>query len=420
MHLNVFPPFQIWPHIPYGSGEVDIDVKEVSAFIDAILFAELQRPNIEVIDAAANVKSLDLHFSGSFFAGILNFAKKTLIDTFVAQVREKFGIKAKEYTREYLDKWLKTMPVAMRLPFPAPFNSTVIRYGLPSNPVVDKDFLGLPFRGDIVPFENSPPVPIPEPSLPELAPSTRSYDIETRISTYLIETALYSYWELGVLQYSFDSSSIPLGFGKTDGYGDVAPFMKTNYPGKPVSVDMAASSAPHLAFGEGGQITITAPMDLTFWVHTSESTRFEAFVLSSDITFKTTVQLVRKSNQSLYLVSKIELLKLEMRLKRSNVGTVSFSFLVDLLNLMINSVIVPFVNIALEKGIPLPTLEGINYTKFDLIFEKDYLSCGIDFTFDPPNLGVEFHGAMTHSVVEKTLSHFNYKLRGQPTQIHIQ
>lgn len=407
---------KVWPHIPYGSGEVDILAKRVNAYIDAILFRERERPNIDITDASAEVKDVDLHFHGSFFAGILNFAKKTLIDAFVTQVRENFGIVIKEYTREYMDEWLKTMPIALKLPFPAPFNGTVIRYGLTSHPVVDKDFLGFAFRGDVVPTESSPPAPIPGPSLPELAPADRCYDIETKISTYLFETALYSFWELAVLQYSFEPASIPLGFGSTNGYGDVAPYMRKTYPDMPVSVDMAASAHPRLSFG-GGQITITAPMDFTFWIHTSNTTRIEAFVLSSDISFTANVQLTRKTDQSLYLVSQVRLLKMDVSMKRSNVGDVKFSFLIDTFNLLINSIIVPIVNIALQEGIPLPTWDGITYTKFDLRFEDDYLSCGIDFTFEPPNLGVGFSDVMR---AQKIKSHFNYQLRGQPIQIHIQ
>jgi hypothetical protein len=136
------------------------------------------------------------------------------------------------------------------------------------------------FAGDIVPIANPATPPITPPDLPPFDNSAASKYIQVLLSSYTFETGLYTFYEAGLLFWSFYPNEVPFGLNNTDGYTLIAPNLPKLYPDDPVTVTLTISTMP--VFNITTQaISLQAMIDFTFNVTTGNS-EVLAFIIAAN------------------------------------------------------------------------------------------------------------------------------------------
>ncbi|KAG8565448.1 hypothetical protein GDO81_012852 [Engystomops pustulosus] len=199
-------------------------------------------------------------------------------------------------------------------------NVAAIDYSLTGPPPVTTDCVDVQLKGEFFELSHRTPPPFSPPALK--LPSDHSLMVYFGVSDYLFNTAGFVYYTAGKLIFNITDNMIPKDF----------------------SIRLNTSS-----FG------VLIP--------------------------QTTTALAKVAVKSGWIVGNLELSRVLMDLKHSDVGPFSVVILNTAVNYYLSKVILPQVNQILNKGYPLPLLDNVQLTDVVLQPQQDFLLFGANIHY---------------------------------------
>lgn len=230
-------------------------------------------------------------------------------------------------------------------------------------------------------------IPYPGPSAPYVPYNKFSSSqpmIQMILTDYFIATGAWSVYQDGILQSLIQDSDIPSYIPirlNTEILRIIAPGL-SKYPNRPMQLLISNSGtdftkAPHVTINSNG-ITLTTMVELTWNIVTNVSSIVQAFVLNVtlEIDLKASVQDGNRINATIHLD------KMMLGVESSNVGPVDVKGLDTFVRILFQYLFVPYVNIKLEPGFLIPTIDGVVLTNPQIIFADRFVAIVSDFKYN--------------------------------------
>jgi hypothetical protein len=125
-------------------------------------------------------------------------------------------------------------------------------------------------------------------------------------------------------------------------------------------------------------ITIVAPTRLTFQVMQASKLVDDAFAIQSNITLGLEASII--GSDPLRVGLNFTLLAAPLAVFNSTVGDVKVQGLSAVVNALFSDVVLPLVNKVVNRGIPLPTVAGVTFTKTKIILQNGVFLIATEFT----------------------------------------
>ena len=190
-----------WPHVPDGSGSVDIVVSQTTAAVGVSFAVAALHPQLVATAANVDVGSIDLTFHGSALDWILNLFKGDIEGAVKDALQKDFGGAVTDFLSSDVNKELAALNLELALAAPAPWNISEARFGFVEAPVVAPGggFIAVAMQGDVVPIASpDAPMPLAPPALPPLSNDTAGARfVAAYISPYTLLSSAYTYYEAG-------------------------------------------------------------------------------------------------------------------------------------------------------------------------------------------------------------------------------
>ncbi|XP_033626125.1 bactericidal permeability-increasing protein-like [Asterias rubens] len=237
-----------------------------------------------------------------------------------------------------------------------------------------------------------PAGPGPHTEAPFTVPVIPSDPDESRhmflwITDYMLETAGYVYYKAGVLAYNATQDKLPPGFKyklNTDALAVelLLPQLNEKFPNMPMQVNVKAIAPPMVRF--------TQPQ-----INASVNLQIDVFVINKDksLTFAVSLGVVVHGSASLGCVENaaggssltwtVKLRKTDVTLKRSAIGKIDTDGLAIGIEFACNAMLVPWINEAGKKGMPLPNAGNVKLQKPVIQQGQGFVKLGTDILFIP-------------------------------------
>ncbi|KAM5135719.1 bactericidal permeability-increasing protein-like [Mantella aurantiaca] len=338
-------------HISF-SGGFDVKVQGLSISVGLKLGSDgAGRPTIASSDCSNHISDVSVHVSGKY-RWLVDLFKHNVESALRKAIESQICPLIKNAISSKLEPILQTLPVTAKIDKVA-----AIDYSLTGPPPVTAECVDVQLKGEF--FEQCHRIPPPFPPPPLSLPTDHNLMIYFGISDYLFNTAGFVYYSAGKLVFNVTDKMIPKDFNirlNTSSFGTLIPQLSKMYPDKLMELKISSNSAPFLDI-KPGNLTISPKMDIQAYVILSESSLAPAFLLNV-----TTSALAKVAVSSGRIVGNLELSRIEMNLKHSDVGPFSVGVLNVAVNYYISHILLPQVNEILKKGYPLPMLDHLQLT----------------------------------------------------------
>lgn len=315
----------IWPHIPDGSGTVDVTMSGTTASLGLDVTDAGGHPVLAPNHVALTIGSFNLDFHGSLWDWLLDLFKGLIEDAVQSAITSAFTSAISDFITNDVNPLLAAIPMVMPLHLAPPYNVSEVRFGLTADPTFTTAYVGVDLQGDVVPIANPVTPPITPPALPPFNAAAGGYYLQMQLSSYTFESALYAFNAADLLYWQLPSTSIPLGFNDSNTYVVVAPGLPIEYPNAPVSITIDFSAMPTLDLSTSG-INATAPLLMEFMVATNGS-QLNAFTLGAVTTLTADLDIGTDATGGLALMGTLSYLGAQLSVVNSSVGTVNSGLL---------------------------------------------------------------------------------------------
>ena len=373
-----------WPHVPDGSGSVDISVSGTTASLGVLVTAVALHPQLKATAVSLAVGSIDLTFHGSLLDWLLNLFKGYIEDQVRSGLTGAFAAAIASVVAKQINPALAAMPMAFPVPARPPYDCTEVRFGLTDDPTFTSGYLAVDLQGDVVAAADQRDPPIAPPALPPWTAASAGYAVQLQLSQYTPESAVYAYYAAGLLAWAVPPGDLPFGLNRTAGYGPIAPGFPAAFPGAAVSLNVSFAALPAIAFTPSG-INISAPLVVTFVAEANGSSA-AAFTLLATTGFAgaVTVRAANGTASPAALLARIAYLSSSLSAANSSVGPVRTAALQGLIDAVFADVVVPEVNALFAAGLPLPQIGGVTLVNPAVLYFDGFLTVATNFSFAPP------------------------------------
>jgi len=225
--------------------------------------------------------------------------------------------------------------------------------------------------------------------------------LELKIDSYVFGSILFSLNEINALNALITDQQIPSSSPfrlNTTSLRWLFPDLYTEYPDKLLSIFLSPAQTPLLTFDHVSGITISALLITNTSVLLD--TPLPVIEIATNITFSAKAAIKNTVNGTL-LVGKVSVLKvLDMELIWASVKMFNVSSLPSFINWIATSTIIPQINMALAKGMPLSVIGGMSFVNTDIIYGQNFMAVATDFAFNSEHL---FEPAPNHIKVHTML-----------------
>ena len=373
----------VWPHPTFDgifSGNADgsnvtavLSIRRANASGAASLALESCRANVSLQDLSIHGLSvldpvLDLilgRIKGYFYGSITTALCQTLLRD--------------EVVVGFLEPLLATLSYSVDVPLPSPFDGAALDYHLASAPAIVHPpssqpsygpFLDIGLSGEAYDAIGHRHSHLSVPTMPQLSSALDHRHVTVQLSPYPFNTLLWTYYSQGALSYAVTPSMLPMReqhFLNTDFFRHLVPKLYRAYPGRNMSLTVAAITLPRLSM-DSGNVALSAHVNLSFAVELPSGGHIPAFTLWTP--FEAAVELTARADPPTgvaRLAGKVHNVDLKLKPGSSSFGGLLPILIVILarpLNFIVNHVVLPLANVALERGLPFPTFqqsaEGFN------------------------------------------------------------
>ncbi|KAG8565446.1 hypothetical protein GDO81_012852 [Engystomops pustulosus] len=309
------------------------------------------RPTIALSDCSNHISDVKIHVSGKL-SWLVDLFRHNVDNALRKAIENQICPLVSNSITSKLEPLLQTLKVTAKID-----NVAAIDYSLTGPPPVTTDCVDVQLKGEFFELSHRTPPPFSPPALK--LPSDHSLMVYFGVSDYLFNTAGFVYYTAGKLIFNITDNMIPKDFSirlNTSSFGVLIPQLKKMYPDMLMKLKISSTSAPSLDI-RPGNITISPHIDIQAYVILPNSSLAPAFLLNL-----TTTALAKVAVKSGWIVGNLELSRVLMDLKHSDVGPFSVVILNTAVNYYLSKVILPQVNQILNKGYPLPLLDNVQLT----------------------------------------------------------
>ncbi|XP_043351743.1 bactericidal permeability-increasing protein isoform X2 [Dermochelys coriacea] len=270
-----------------------------------------------------------------------------------------------------LQPYLQTLPVTARIDKVAG-----IDYSLAAPPVATAQSLDVNLKGEFFSLAHRSAVPFVPPTL--AFPVDHDRMVYFAASSYFFNTGGFVYHTAGVLLFEITDAMIPKEFKfhlNTSTFSAFIPQLEKMYPDKLMKLRIKTSSAPFLTIAPGN-LSLTPVFDIQAYVILPNSSLVPVFLLSvtSSVSAKIMVTSAR-------IGGTLELGRLQLSLKHSDVGPFSVQLLQALMNFYGSSILIPHINARLREGFPLPLPARVQLSNLVIQPRQNFLLFGADVRY---------------------------------------
>ena len=370
---------KVWPHVPDGSGTVDIAVGGGSSFSATLGVSNNTGvfTSMALAACASGVKIASMHFHGGLTGDILNLFKSLIESAVEKEINGQVCGAVKKALVEDLNPILAKPPASY-------LAATVL-----GKAVVCDLSLGIN-------SSSAGPRPVPVPMLPvpdaNVAPTHELLAMFDMVPfNYLMDVV----WDAGLLDVIITHDMLPSSFPNilnTSNLETIAPGMFKKWPNELMQIEVNVSKAPTFAVrviptrpetGAGGRVGTTKntelevvlPADLLFQVLDPQTGLNDAFTVHCPFTLGVAVSVehgAASSGAAQTVNASVPELKCILTEVRSQVGNVSMDQLQGLVSLA-EGLVLPMVNEKLKNlTITIPSLGAVNLTDTEIGFETSF------------------------------------------------
>lgn len=352
----------------HGSFDLNVNGLSISTSI-AITRDETGRPTVNSVNCAASVGSVSIKFHGG--ASWLYNLFKSFIDKALRKALEKQICPVVDNAVLNMNPHLKTLNVVAKVD-----QYAEIEYSLVSSPTVTTASIDLGLKGEFYNIGKHQEPPF-TPQVFNL-PSQSTNMLYMGLSSYTAHSAAFVYNTAGALSLYITDDMIPASSPirlNTKTFGAFIPEVAKRFPGLMMKLLVKTAKTPVITF-EPNNATVQASGTVTAYAIQTNGTLSPLFVLNMEASVSAQV-----SVSGTRLAGSVSLNKMDLTLGTSYVGDFQVKSLDSIFQMVLKVVIIPKLNVQLEKGYPLPSIGKMKLVDTQLHILKDYMLIATDVQF---------------------------------------
>uniref|UniRef100_A0A3P8XE80 Bactericidal permeability-increasing protein n=1 Tax=Esox lucius TaxID=8010 RepID=A0A3P8XE80_ESOLU len=348
-------------HVIKDSGSFDLAVSGLTVTDSlSILSDETGRPTVRGVNCEAIVGSASVKFHGG--ASWLYNLFSSFIDKALRSAMQKQICPLVADAINDMNQHLKTLNVLAKVD-----NHAEIEYSMVTPPSISKSSIDLNLKGEFYNIGKHQEPPF-SPTPFSLPPQINNM-LYIGVSAFTANTAGFVYNNAGVLglRITDDMVRVPLATSSQ--------FISKRFPGLMVELLVQTVKEPTISF-QPNNVTVQASCTMTAYAVQTNSTLTPLFILNMEGSVS-----ARLFVAGVMLAGAITLNKFEITLGTSYVGPFQVQSLDNIFRIVLKDVVIPQINVRLEKGFPLPTIGKMELINTELQVLKGYMLIGTDVKF---------------------------------------
>ncbi|KAL0246444.1 hypothetical protein GEMRC1_007656 [Eukaryota sp. GEM-RC1] len=201
------------------------------------------------------------------------------------------------------------------------------------------------------------------------------------LGEYVLNSAGYVYHVTGALKETVTDADIPESSWihlNTHSFRYIIPILYAKYPDMAMEAVVSSRAPPSAVINSTG-ITVKVPVVANVSVVLPDQTRHAVFSLGIDV--ETSVK--AWVDQGVLLKGQMNMLGFKFGVISSEIGTFDTKDLTKIINDMCKYGVVPFLNVALEKGVEIPTSKGVVMLAPQIQYQKGFMAITTDIDYRP-------------------------------------
>jgi len=312
-------------HFISKSMNADVGVSDVSFQVQITFLSANNKPNIRVdsVNIGLSSGNVHIHIHGDIIDKILEFLANLLKGHIVGQVVSQLQSKVPPVVTNLINSKLNTLQTDIEVG-----QNLNLKYGYPSASFVKGDYMFTGISAYIHPKNNPNPPPYEPKDMPEFD-ANNAKGIQFFMGDYLIKSSVDSLYALGGMAMSFEKDML----------------------GHHIKMDCKASKAPEFAFIKAIDVKISATCNVVV-----DNNPQSAFTLIAEV--HVNLKEYMKAAVLFFTIQEAKFTNLEYKQDHP----VDIEWFKNGINSVLE-IVVAIVNGDLgQRGIPLPVVQGIDYT----------------------------------------------------------
>ncbi|XP_020028086.1 bactericidal permeability-increasing protein [Castor canadensis] len=353
-----------------ASGKFDLSLDGISISADLKLGSDPTSGHITIAcsSCSSHINSVHLRFKKSIVGWLIQLFRKKINSILREKINSQICKIVTKSVSSKLQPYIQTLPVTAKVDAVAG-----IDYHLVAPLTATADNLDGQLKGEFFRLAHRSPPPF---SPPEMAfPPDHDRMVYMGISDYFFNTAGLVYYEAGVLKMTINNHMISRKskFELTTKFlGTFLPEVARRFPNMKVQFLVSVSAPPYLTTRPSG-FAFSPALEAQAFAVLPNSSLASLFLLgmSTNASLKVGVQDSR-------LIGELNVGKLALELKHSNIGFFPVKLLQDIMNYIVPIVVLPKVNEKLQRGFSLPMPAQIQLSNLRLLTQQNFLLLGAD------------------------------------------
>ena len=316
------------------SMDADIDISGAGFDCQVSLFSNGGKPNIRVDSLSVAPGSISIHLHGDIIVKIIEFIVDLLKGRLTNEIVNQLQSKLPPMITQQVNDKLNHIPTDIEVGY-----DLALKYGFPYAPFVRNDYLFTAINAHIHPKNNPNPPPYEPSDLPEFDPNNPK-GIQFFFSDYVVKSSLDASYAVGLLTFSFEKDILE----------------------HHIRMDCKATSVPSFGFHSSIDVSVASECNVVF-----DNDNNNHFVLVSEVHVNLQEYIRRAVIYFSVDIAKFE--KLEYRQDHP----VDIEWFKDGVNTVLDAIKEVVNGIMGAKGIPLPTIPGIDYTDTVQYIKQGYM-----------------------------------------------
>lgn len=262
-----------------------------------------------------------------------------------------------------VDSEMQNLPKKIQIHSLATLNVTVV-----NDIVLSDTFIGFEINGLFTAADKMSPFKYdPKKSQPFVSCGKPAKMIGLLLHQNVINSALVTFFSENIMTWTVDKVT-DQSLLNTAGWKDVVPELYKQYPNDDMILNISASSPPNAKILDHN-IDATAYLDITIKVlNSSEMIPVACIALVLDASGFAKIS---RNNLS----GAIRLDDFTMNLKWSKIGDLQMNLIQPVISSLLKTIVLPYVNLRLSKGFPLPTINGFTLENTELSTDSVLTIC---------------------------------------------
>lgn len=359
--------YTTWLFEVSDNGAASIQVEGMEVGVTLALKDQQGTLKLSVLDCGCYVKDISIKLDGG-----ASWLYQGLVDAFggqiVSAVEENISKKVREGIMK-LDSLLQSLPKQIKLDDIAALNVTLV-----DNPVLSNSSIEFQINGLFT-------APIDD-SVSCLDHKGLLDPLPFNVPAKMVEISLHEYVFISVSLVFFNANYMRWIINKipdqsllnTAGWRFIVPQLYKQYPNEDMDLNVTISSPPIIKVVNNG-MDITVYSDVTIDVVDADEV-IPVVCISMQIHASCSPQILRNK-----LAGIVKLNDFTTSLKWSKIGTLHMPLVQAVLSTVLKTVVVPYVNLWLWKGLPLPLPHGFTLQNSETFSTNSRLTIYSDVTF---------------------------------------